>query len=207
MAALLEDDQSPPACNCGFSGDARKRRVAQGHRKQPATPLASSLPTPRAERPGFHRSGRQLVRSNAEKNDPIALTVLNQQAIALARLFTITANFTNAAAHFLDVVETTPPMQQWYHAAACANTVLLRRATPPHHPHPRARPRHGRRPRRGDRRPPIAARPIRCEHHRSLHRASEDEVLACLINHSSWAVRPGRVRVGDEAGQDVRVAG
>jgi N-acetylglucosamine kinase-like BadF-type ATPase len=68
----------------------------------------------------------KLVRSYAEKDDPMALRIFEQQAMALGRLFTIAANFTDPAAYFLGggVVETTPKLRDWFLERVRANTVL-----------------------------------------------------------------------------------
>jgi predicted NBD/HSP70 family sugar kinase len=56
----------------------------------------------------------------------MALHIFEQQAMALGRLFTIAANFTDPAAYFLGggVVETTPKLREWFLERVQANTVL-----------------------------------------------------------------------------------
>ena len=68
----------------------------------------------------------KLVRSYAEDQNPLALGIFEQQAIALGRLFTIAANFTDPSAYFLGggVVETTPELRAWFLATVRAHTVL-----------------------------------------------------------------------------------
>ena len=52
----------------------------------------------------------KLVRSYGEKGDPLARRIFEQQAMAIGRLFTIAANFTDPDAYFVGggVVETGP---------------------------------------------------------------------------------------------------
>jgi predicted NBD/HSP70 family sugar kinase len=57
-----------------------------------------------------------LVRGYACAGDPMALEIFRQQAIALGRLFTIAANFTDPHAYFLGggVVEAVPSFRDWF---------------------------------------------------------------------------------------------
>jgi glucokinase len=68
----------------------------------------------------------KLVRSYSKDKDPMALRIFEQQAMALGRLFTIAANFTDPAAYFLGggVVETTPELREWFLDRVRENTVL-----------------------------------------------------------------------------------
>ena len=56
----------------------------------------------------------------------MALEIFRQQAIALGRLFTIAANFTDPDAYFLGggVVETTPSFSDWFLATVSEHTDL-----------------------------------------------------------------------------------
>jgi glucokinase len=126
MDGLLEADQSLPDCNCGFSGDAESVASLKGIeknllpywlRRYPDHPLASM---------GSIGQAAKLIRSYAEKKDPMALRIFEQQAMALGRLFTIAANFTDPGVYFLGggVVETTPELRDWFLSTVQANTVL-----------------------------------------------------------------------------------
>src|SRR6266508_1531595 len=56
----------------------------------------------------------KLVRAYGERGDPLARKIFEQQAMALGRLFTIAANFTDPSAYFLGggVVEAAPPFRE-----------------------------------------------------------------------------------------------
>ena len=56
----------------------------------------------------------------------MAMEIFRQQAIALGRLFTIAANFTDPDAYFLGggVVETTPSFSGWFLATVSEHTDL-----------------------------------------------------------------------------------
>jgi glucokinase len=126
MAGLLEEDQPLPGCNCGFMGDAESVASLKGIEKNLLPYWLRRYPDHDLNDMASPAQAARLVRSHAEKNDPMALDILNQQAIALGRLFTIIANFTDPAAYFLGggAVETTPQLQDWFLNAVRANTVL-----------------------------------------------------------------------------------
>jgi len=58
----------------------------------------------------------KLVRAYGERGDPLALKIFEQQAMALGRLSTIAANFTDPSTYFLGggVVETTLRFRDWF---------------------------------------------------------------------------------------------
>jgi predicted NBD/HSP70 family sugar kinase len=58
----------------------------------------------------------KLLRGYGERGDPLARAVFLQQAMAIGRLFTIAANFTDPSAYFLGggVVEAAPEFRQWF---------------------------------------------------------------------------------------------
>jgi predicted NBD/HSP70 family sugar kinase len=68
----------------------------------------------------------RLVRSYGEKGDPLARRIFEQQAVALGRLFTIAANFTDPGAYFVGggVVESAPDFRDWFLSAVRAGTML-----------------------------------------------------------------------------------
>ena len=58
----------------------------------------------------------KLVRGYGEAGDPLALGIFEQQAMAIGRLFTIAANFTDPDVYFLGggVVEAAPHFRDWF---------------------------------------------------------------------------------------------
>jgi predicted NBD/HSP70 family sugar kinase len=68
----------------------------------------------------------KLVRARGEDGDPMALKIFEQQAMALGRLFTVAANFTDPSAYFVGggVVETGPKFREWFLDKVRENTVL-----------------------------------------------------------------------------------
>lgn len=114
LDGIIEDGQPLPMCNCGNSGDVEsiasltaleRNLLPPWLRRFPGHPL-SDVPLPEAAK---------LLRSYAERDDPMALAIFEQQAKALARLFTIAADFTDPHAYFLGggVVEANPRFRNW----------------------------------------------------------------------------------------------
>jgi glucokinase len=127
---LLEEGQPLPMCNCGFGGDAESVASLTGI-------MANLLPYWLTRFEG-HELGAvplakaaKLVRARAEDGDPMALKIFEQQAMALGRLFTIAANFTDPSAYFVGggVVETGPRFREWFLATVREHTVLREEQT------------------------------------------------------------------------------
>lgn len=125
LDALLSEDQPRPVCNCGKTGDVESIASLTAIERNllpywlprfPDHPLAS-LALPRAAR---------LLRSYAERDDPLALAIFEQQAKAIGGLFTVTADFTDPHAYFLGggVVEATPRFRDWLLAQVRRHTLL-----------------------------------------------------------------------------------
>jgi predicted NBD/HSP70 family sugar kinase len=124
-AGLLIDGQPMPDCNCGLAGDAESFASLTGIEK-------NLLPYWLERFPGHELTGAplakaaKLVRGLGEAGDPLAIRIFEQQAIALGRLFTIAANFTDPAAYFVGggVVEAAPQFRQWFLDTVQAHTQL-----------------------------------------------------------------------------------
>ncbi|MEJ3747964.1 ROK family protein [Actinomycetes bacterium KLBMP 9797] len=125
MDGLLAEGQPAPACNCGFHGDVESVASLTGIVKNllpywltrfPDHDLAA-LPVEKAAK---------MVRSYGERGDPLARKIFEQQAMALGRLFTIAANFTDPHAFFLGggVVEAAPDFRDWFLDTVRQHTVL-----------------------------------------------------------------------------------
>jgi glucokinase len=115
MEGLLAADQQAPRCNCGFVGDAESVASLTGIEvnllpywltRFAAHPLASASP----------REAAKLVRSLGEQGDPLAVKVFEQQAMAIGRLFTVAANFTDPDAYFVGggVVQASAQFGEWF---------------------------------------------------------------------------------------------
>lgn len=125
MQGLLEADQPIPLCNCGQSGDAESLASLTGIEKNLLPYWLGRFPDHELASVDPHSAAKQ-VRSLAESGDELALKVFEQQAVALGRLFTIAANFTDPFAYFLGggVVETQPRFRDWFLARVRESTLL-----------------------------------------------------------------------------------
>jgi glucokinase len=125
MEGLLAPDQPAPRCNCGFISDAESVASLTGI-------VNNLLPYWLTHHPDHELGGlpiaeaAALVRGYAEKGDPLALKVFEQQAMALGRLFTIAANVTDPHAYFVGggVVEAAAHFRDWFLARVREHTVL-----------------------------------------------------------------------------------
>jgi predicted NBD/HSP70 family sugar kinase len=116
MAGLLEEDQPVPQCNCGLDGDVESVASLTGIEKNllpywlarfEGHDLGLGVPLGKAAK---------LVRRYGADGDPLALKIFEQQAMALGRLFTIAANFTDPSVYFVGggVVEAAPHFRDWF---------------------------------------------------------------------------------------------
>ena len=126
MLGLLGEGQPLPHCNCGFDGDAESVASLTGIEKNLLPYWLGRFPGHELAKVGSLAQAAKLVRGYGEKGDPLALKVFEQQAMAIGRLFTIAANFTDPSAYFVGggVVETSPAFRDWFLARVRKNTVL-----------------------------------------------------------------------------------
>jgi predicted NBD/HSP70 family sugar kinase len=125
MDGLLAPGQAIPICNCGLPGDAESIASLSGIQK-------NLLPYWLTQFPGHELADQpvdvaaKLVRSYGEAGDPLALAVFEQQAMAIGRLLTIAANFTDPHVYLLGggVVEAAPAFRDWFLDRVRTHTVL-----------------------------------------------------------------------------------
>jgi glucokinase len=125
MDGLLAPGQPIPMCNCGLPGDAESIASLSGIEKNLLPYWLTKF--------GGHELASQpvdvaakLVRSYGEAGDPLALAIFEQQAMAIGRLLTIAANFTDPHVYLLGggVVEAAPAFRDWFLERVRAHTVL-----------------------------------------------------------------------------------
>ena len=75
---------------------------------------------------GDKTEAAKQVRGYAERGDPLARKIFEQQAMALGRLFTIAANYSDPDTYFLGggVVEASPKFREWFLGKVRENTAL-----------------------------------------------------------------------------------
>ena len=116
-------------CPSATAGSAATPRASPHSRASRTICCPTGSPaTPTTSCTGWDRSGRRpnSCGPTPSESDPMALRILGQQAMALGRLFTIAANFTDPSAYFLGggVVETTTELRDWFLDEVRANMVL-----------------------------------------------------------------------------------
>jgi glucokinase len=126
MYGLLAEGQAIPACACGFLGDVESvaSLTAIGANLLPY--WLSQFPDHPLGKVESTGEAARLVRSYGEKGDLLALKIFEQQAMALGRLFTIAANFTDPGAYFVGggVVEAAPQFRDWFLGKVREHTLL-----------------------------------------------------------------------------------
>jgi predicted NBD/HSP70 family sugar kinase len=125
MHGLLGEGQPLPACNCGFLGDAESVASLTGIRRNLLPYWLTRYPDHDLAALPLDVAAKEL-RSYGERGDEMARKVFEQQAMAIGRLFTIAANFTDPNAYFVGggVVEAAPEFRDWYLSVVRANTLL-----------------------------------------------------------------------------------
>jgi len=116
MDGLLAEGQPTPICNCGLPADGESVASLTGIEKNLLPYWLTCYPDHELHAAESARKAATLVRGYASARDPMALEIFRQQAIALGRLFTIAANFTDPYAYFVGggVVEAVPSFRDWF---------------------------------------------------------------------------------------------
>jgi glucokinase len=125
LDGLLGEGQPVPACNCGLTGDAESVASLTGIER-------NLLPYWLGRFPGHELAAvplakaAKLVRGYGEAGDPLARRIFEQQAMALGRVFSIAAMFTDPGTYFVGggVVEADPAFSAWFLDRVRAHTTL-----------------------------------------------------------------------------------
>jgi glucokinase len=126
LDGLLEDDQPAPSCNCGLAGDAESIASLTGIRR-------NLLPYWLTRFPEHELAGApadvaaKAVRGYAVKGDPMALEIFRQQAMAIGRVFSVAAKFTDPDVYFVGggVIDAAPHFRDWFLATVREHTTLV----------------------------------------------------------------------------------
>jgi glucokinase len=126
MHGLLAEGQPLPVCNCGFVGDAESVASLTGIQRNLLPYWLTRFENHELSRVADTKEAAKLVRAYGEKGDPLARRIFEQQAMAIGRLFTIAANYSDPDTYFLGggVVETTPKFRQLFLAKVREHTAL-----------------------------------------------------------------------------------
>jgi predicted NBD/HSP70 family sugar kinase len=126
MDGLLAPGQPVPVCNCGFSADVESVASLTGIERNLLPFWLTQFPDHELNQVDSPAKAAKLVRGYGEKGDPMALKIFEQQAMALGRLFTIAANFTDPGVYFVGggVVEAAPAFRDWFLGRVRTHTLL-----------------------------------------------------------------------------------
>jgi glucokinase len=126
MDGLLATGQPVPACNCGLPADAESIASLTGIEKNLLPYWLTRYPGHELSRAASAGQAAKLVRGHGEAGDEMALKIFGQQAMAVGRLFTIAANFTDPDVYFLGggVVEAAPHFRDWFLTRVSEHIVL-----------------------------------------------------------------------------------
>ncbi|MBT8227413.1 MAG: ROK family protein [Dactylosporangium sp.] len=126
MEGLLAEGQPVPACNCGLKGDGESIASLSGIENNLLPYWLSQYPDHDLHELGSMHKAAKAVRSYGERGDDLALKIFEQQAIALGRLFSVAAMFTDPDVCFVGggVVEAAPHFRDWFLAKVKEHTVL-----------------------------------------------------------------------------------
>ena len=125
MHGLLAEGQKLPHCNCGFDGDLESIASLSGIQNILLPFWLTQYPShPLAELPVV--AAAKEVRGYAQRGDEMALKIFEQQAMAIGRMFTIAANFTDPDGYFIGggVVEAEPHFRDWFLDTVQQHTAL-----------------------------------------------------------------------------------
>ena len=126
MQGLLAEGQPAPSCGCGFFGDVESVASLTGIVRNLLPFWLTQYPDHPLHKTESPVQAAKQVRSYGESGDPLALKIFEQQAMALGRLFTIAANFTDPSAYFVGggVVEAAPRFREWFLGKVREHTLL-----------------------------------------------------------------------------------
>ena len=126
MEGLLGEGQPVPQCQCGFAADAESVASLTGIERNLLPYWLTRFPHHELARAKSMAEAARLVRGLGEVEDPLALKIFDQQAMALGRLFTIASNFIDADAYFVGggVVEASLQFRTWFLSRVQQHTSL-----------------------------------------------------------------------------------
>jgi predicted NBD/HSP70 family sugar kinase len=125
MEGLLDMGQTLPMCNCGLAGDVESVASLTGIVKNLMPYWLTRFPDHELGKVPLAQAAK-LARGYGVNGDPLALKIFEQQAMALGRLFSIAANFTDPDVYFVGggVVEAAPHFRDWFLATIREHTLL-----------------------------------------------------------------------------------
>ena len=125
LYGVLEPDQPLPACNCGQHGDAESVASLTGITRNLLPYWLTRYPDHELATLDIMRAAK-LVRGYAERGDEMSLRIFGQQAMAMGRVFSIAAKFTDPHTYFVGggVIDAAPHFRDWFVATVTEHTRL-----------------------------------------------------------------------------------
>ena len=126
MGGLLAPDQPAPRCNCGFSGDLESVASLTGIRNNLLPYWLTRYPHHPLHQIASIDAAAKAVRDYGEQGDEMARKIFEQQAMAIGRMFTIAAHFTDPDVFFVGggVTEAEPSFRDWFIRQVETHTAL-----------------------------------------------------------------------------------
>jgi len=114
-----------PSCNCGQYADAESVASLTGIQRNLLPYWLTRFPGHELAEVPVAKAAK-LVRGYAERGDTMALEIFRQQAMAIGRVFSIAAKFTDPDVYFVGggVIDAAPHFRDWLLAAVTGNTSL-----------------------------------------------------------------------------------
>ena len=125
MDGLLEAGQPVPSCNCGQYADAESVASLTGIQRNLLPYWLTRFPGHELAEVPVARAAK-LVRGYGERGDAMALEIFRQQAVAIGRVLSIAAKFTDPDIYFVGggVIEAAPHFRDWFLSTVRQNTSL-----------------------------------------------------------------------------------
>ena len=125
LHGVLEPGQELPACNCGQDGDAESLASLTGITRNLLPYWLTRFPEHELGLIDIPQAAK-LVRGYAERGDEMALSIFRQQALAIARVFSIAAKFTDPDTYFVGggVIDAAPHFRDWFVATVAENILF-----------------------------------------------------------------------------------
>ncbi len=125
LYGVLEPDQPLPACNCGQHGDAESVASLTGITRNLLPYWLTRYPEHELSKLDI-RQAAKLVRGYAERGDEMSLHIFGQQAMAMGRVFSVAAKFTDPHTYFVGggVIDAAPHFRDWFVATVTEHTRL-----------------------------------------------------------------------------------
>ena len=126
MHGLLEPDQTLPSCNCGQDGDAESVASLTGIARNLLPYWLTRFPDHELAGVDIAKAAK-LIRGYGERGDPMALEIFRQQAMAIGRVLSIAAKFTDPDTYFVGggVIDAAPHFRDWFLSTVKEHTVFF----------------------------------------------------------------------------------